>query len=326
MELKGTTVLLLPIKRAAGLLPAQTWILLHNCRSSYKMLVVLLTVALLALSPARTLCEEGWSESSRTRDRGIETERARAGSKVQGEERRKDTLKIVGEETKEELEEDKRSLSALNTDRENDEEKYEAWKVREPKRIKRVREDQETLKKEKAEIKHLRNLTEEEERQAELRANGKVITNKTVKGKYKFLQKYYHRDAFFMNVDEEVYKRDFSAPTLENHFNKTILPKVMQVKNPNTPTLWFKIPPPSTHHGAKRVPRTRNSLDRRQLEYEMCLSDHLPRRGKLPTVQLFIPTVGHQGMSQHLVLDILLSLFTWFLYPPYWTYCHTISG
>lgn len=26
-----------------------------------------------------------------------------------------------------------------------------------------------------------------------------------------------------------MYKRDFSAPTLEDHFNKTILPKVMQV-------------------------------------------------------------------------------------------------
>lgn len=31
------------------------------------------------------------------------------------------------------------------------------------------------------------------------------------------------------NEDDDLYKRDFSAPTLEDHFNKTILPKVMQV-------------------------------------------------------------------------------------------------
>jgi hypothetical protein len=36
-------------------------------------------------------------------------------------------------------------------------------------------------------------------------------------------------DSFPQDEDEEVYKRDFSAPTLEDHFNKTILPKVMQV-------------------------------------------------------------------------------------------------
>lgn len=28
-----------------------------------------------------------------------------------------------------------------------------------------------------------------------------------------------------------MFKRDFSQPTLEDHFDKTILPKVMQVKN-----------------------------------------------------------------------------------------------
>ncbi|XP_043933636.1 microfibrillar-associated protein 1 [Protopterus annectens] len=167
-------------------------------------------------------------EAEATRQKELEAEARRMA-----EERRKYTLKIVEEEAKKEFEENRRSLAALealNTDDENEEEEYESWKVRELKRIKRDREEREALEKEKAEIERLRNLTEEE-RRAELRANSRVVTNKAVKGKYKFLQKYYHRGAFFMDEEEDVFKRDFSAPTLEDHFNKTILPKVMQVKN-----------------------------------------------------------------------------------------------
>ncbi|XP_061102246.1 microfibrillar-associated protein 1 [Conger conger] len=156
-----------------------------------------------------------------------------AEAKKQVEERRRYTLKIVEEEAKKEFEENRRTLAALealDTDGENEEEEYEAWKVRELKRIKRDRECREAMEKEKSEIERFHNLTEEE-RRAELRNNGKVITNKASKGKYKFLQKYYHRGAFFMDEEQDVFKRDFSAPTLEDHFNKTILPKVMQVKN-----------------------------------------------------------------------------------------------
>ncbi|XP_026793429.3 microfibrillar-associated protein 1 [Pangasianodon hypophthalmus] len=167
-------------------------------------------------------------EAEEQRQKELEIE-----AKKQAEERRRYTLKIVEEEAKKEFEENKRTLAALDaldTDGENEEEEYEAWKVRELKRIKRDREARELIEKEKAEIERFHNLTEEE-RRAELRVNGKVITNKATKGKYKFLQKYYHRGAFFMNEEQDVFKRDFSAPTLEDHFNKTILPKVMQVKN-----------------------------------------------------------------------------------------------
>jgi len=36
---------------------------------------------------------------------------------------------------------------------------------------------------------------------------------------------------FLQNDEDDVYKRDFSGATLEDHFDKSVLPKVMQVKN-----------------------------------------------------------------------------------------------
>ena len=56
--------------------------------------------------------------------------------------------------------------------------------------------------------------------------------------KWAFMQKYYHRGAFFQetNADgtgmaEPLFQRDVGGKTLEDHFNKESLPKVLQVKN-----------------------------------------------------------------------------------------------
>lgn len=86
------------------------------------------------------------------------------------------------------------------------------------------------MERERVEVDRLRNMTEEERRQ-EIRQNPKTVTNKAAKGKYKFLQKYFHRGAFYLDEEDDVLKRDFAQATLEDHFDKTILPKVMQVKN-----------------------------------------------------------------------------------------------
>ncbi|KAI9556968.1 hypothetical protein GHT06_016762 [Daphnia sinensis] len=156
-------------------------------------------------------------------------------AKKLAEERRRYTLKVVEEEVRKEMQaKDEKDLESgilsVLTDAEDEELEYESWKLRELKRNKRDRDEREAEEKERQEIERIRNMTEEE-RRLEFKNNPKQVTNKAPKGKYKFLQKYYHRGAFYLDEDKEVFKRDFAVPTLEDHFDKTVLPKVMQVKN-----------------------------------------------------------------------------------------------
>ena len=177
----------------------------------------------------RLTVQEREREEAKQRQQEHEAQKA-------AEARRRETLRMVESTVKKEVmerkekENDPLGLHEVNTDDENEEVEYEAWKLRELKRMKRDREETEERERAQAETERMRNMTEDERRQ-ELRNNPRQVTNKAAKGKYKFMQKYYHRGAFFLEKEENLYKRDYSSATLEDNFDKTVLPKVMQVKN-----------------------------------------------------------------------------------------------
>ncbi|GAV88383.1 Prp19_bind domain-containing protein [Cephalotus follicularis] len=159
------------------------------------------------------------------------------------EQRKVETRQIVIEEIQKDEQVQKNmellaNVEDVDTDDEvNEAEEYEAWKTREIARIKMDREAREAMIKEKEEIEKVRNMTEEERREWERKYPKPAPTPKQ---KWRFMQKYYHKGAFFQdNPDDRaatagadnIYQRDFSAPTGEDKMDKTILPKVMQVKH-----------------------------------------------------------------------------------------------
>ncbi|KAJ7971958.1 Microfibrillar-associated protein 1 [Quillaja saponaria] len=159
------------------------------------------------------------------------------------EERKVETKQIVVEEIRKDEEiqknlEQEANIADVDTDDEmNEAEEYEVWKVREIARVKREKEEAQSTVKERDAIEKVRNMTEEERREWE-RKNPKPAP--PTKRKWGFLQKYYHPGAFFQSDptdrsatvgSDSIFQRDFSAPTGEDKMDKTILPKVMQVKH-----------------------------------------------------------------------------------------------
>jgi microfibrillar-associated protein 1 len=105
-----------------------------------------------------------------------------------------------------------------------------AWKVRELQRIKRDREALIARELEKEELERIRNMDEEErEEQDYKRKKEKEEEKAQNRGKMQFMQKYYHKGGFYQ--DEDIMARDYNVATAEEHTNKEVLPKSLQIRS-----------------------------------------------------------------------------------------------
>lgn len=123
-----------------------------------------------------------------------------------------------------------------DTDNLDDLEEYEKWKLRELKRIKRQVEEDEVKLKEKLEIERRRKLTNEQRKEENLRL-GSDDTLRPFKSKINFMQRFYHKGAFFQqesqsNMDH-VFNRDYNMPVAEEKRDLSNLPKILQKRRGN---------------------------------------------------------------------------------------------
>jgi len=105
---------------------------------------------------------------------------------------------------------------------------YELWKIRELRRIKRDREHLMAREKEQKEIERRRQLTDQERMEENIRLGADAI--KSEKMHYKFMQKYYHKGAFYQDNNDPIFQRDFNRATEGEQHDISNLPKILQVR------------------------------------------------------------------------------------------------
>jgi len=105
---------------------------------------------------------------------------------------------------------------------------FEIWKIRELKRIKRDKEELHAREKELKEIERRRKLTDAQREEENRRLGADAI--KSEKTAYKFMQKYYHKGAYYQDNNDPIFQRDFNVAIGEENFDKSTLPGVLQLK------------------------------------------------------------------------------------------------
>jgi microfibrillar-associated protein 1 len=105
-----------------------------------------------------------------------------------------------------------------------------AWKLRELLRVRREREELQKIEKEREEIERRREMDPKLREQEDMEFVREQKKEKMEqRGKMGFLQKFYHKGAFYQ--DDEILKRNYATAAVEDSVkNREVLPKYMQVR------------------------------------------------------------------------------------------------
>ncbi|CAD8110214.1 unnamed protein product [Paramecium sonneborni] len=115
----------------------------------------------------------------------------------------------------------------LNDEDTLDETEYALWKIRELKRIKQFNDEKNKYEIEKVEIERRRNLTDMQRIQEDFKL-GSDKTKMEEKTKYAFMQKYYNTGAFYKDMEDPIFQRDYNLPVGEDLWRKDNLPQILQ--------------------------------------------------------------------------------------------------
>ncbi|KAF2710260.1 hypothetical protein K504DRAFT_466681 [Pleomassaria siparia CBS 279.74] len=120
-----------------------------------------------------------------------------------------------------------------DTDGVNPEAEYAAWKLRELKRIKRERAAIEEAEAAHAELERRRNLSEAERKAEDDAFLAKQNEERGDRGQMQFMQKYFHKGAFFQEELKElgVDRRNLMGARFEDATNRETLPEYMQIRD-----------------------------------------------------------------------------------------------
>ncbi|PWN22227.1 hypothetical protein BCV69DRAFT_311049 [Microstroma glucosiphilum] len=157
-----------------------------------------------------------------------------AKAEAEAAQRRLESQRLAGERIKLELLEKQAAESKPDLDDTDDLDpaaEFAAWRLRELQRIKRQWEQEIQREEEEEERTRRENMTEDEKlRMDTARAEETCKRKDEERGKMGFMQKYYHKGAFFQDLDI-LKKRDYSTEKTEGQVDISQLPKVMQVRD-----------------------------------------------------------------------------------------------